>query len=164
MSGSSNDSVALRKHGNGLLAEVTVAAGLVRVWGVLTSFEEMPIHLSGLQKSRVLRRNGASLLVEQTATVGVAVFSFPFRVLMEVVEDRPFLYFDQRLGSFARFCGHWRVDPRTERVNTRVQYYLEVEMARGLRRQAVELQLHRMVRQNLQELAVWMENSERENV
>ena len=93
-----DSSITIRKNGNGIVAEMTVAAGTQRVWRILTSFDEMDAHLSGLKTSKVLRTEGNSFLVEQMTKVGISLLSFSFRVVMDVVEDRPYLYFNQRPG------------------------------------------------------------------
>ena len=152
--------VSLRRENRGTLAEMTVAAAEERVWRVLNSFEEMPAYLSGLTQSRILKREGAYRLVEQTARMGIAFLPMTFRVVLDVVEDRPFLYFKQRNGTFTSFRGHWRVDRGSDGTGSRVLYYLEASLGQGLKRRAFEQQLQRMIRQNMQELAVWIDNSE----
>jgi hypothetical protein len=77
---------------------------------------------------------------------------------MEVVEERPFLYFNQRLGSFTSFSGHWWVDPGSGGNGTRIQYFLEASLARGWKGGPVRHQIKSMIHQNLQELAVWIDN------
>ena len=137
---------------------MTVQAGLERIWRVLTSFEEMEAHLSGLKRSRILKRNGNHQLVEQTATVGISLLPLTFKLVMEVVEERPFLYFNQRLGSFTSFSGHWWVDPESTGNGTRIQYFLEANLARGWKGGPVRNQIKSMMHQNLQDLAVWIDN------
>ena len=151
--------VSLKRENRGTLAEVTVAAAAERVWHVLNSFEEMPAYLSALTQSRILEKEGAYRLVEQTARMGIAFLPITFRVVLDVVEDRPFLYFKQRNGTFTSFRGHWRVDRGSGGTGSRVLYYLEASLGQGLKRRAFEQQLHRMIHQNMQELAVWIDNS-----
>jgi len=153
-SNSNNNSITVRKNGNGIVAEMTVAAGSNRVWRILTSFDEMDAHLSGLKKSKVLRKEGNYLLVEQTAKVGIPLLSFYFRVVMDVVEERPFLYFSQRQGSFTFFRGHWKVEPTSEGTGTQIRYYLEAGPARSLGSGKIG---NRMIKQNLQQLAAWID-------
>ena len=150
--------ISLRPKNGGILAEMTVQAEVERVWQVLTSFEKMETHLSGLKRSRILQRNGNHQLVEQTATVGIPLLPLTFKLVMDVVEERPFLYFNQRLGSFTSFSGHWWVDPASGGNRTRIHYYLEVSWARGWKARPFEHQLRGMIRQNLQELALWIDN------
>jgi carbon monoxide dehydrogenase subunit G len=154
-SNNNNSSITVRKNGNGIVAEMTVAAGTEHVWSILTSFDEMDAHLSGLKKSKVLRKAGNYLVVEQTAKVGIPLLSFYFRVVMEVVEDRPFLYFSQTEGSFAFFRGHWKVEPTSEGTGTQIRYYLEAGPARSLGGGQIG---NRMIKQNLQQLAAWIDN------
>ena len=154
-SNNNNSSITMRKNGNGIVAEMTVAAGSERVWRILTAFDEMDAHLSGLKKSRVLKKEGDYLLVEQTAKMGIPLLSFHYRVVMEVVEERPFLYFSQRQGSFAFFRGHWRVEPASEGRGTQIRYYLEAGPVRNLGSGQIG---NRMIKQNLQQLAAWIDN------
>ena len=150
-----DSSITIRKNGNGIVAEMTVAAGTQRVWRILTSFDEMDAHLSGLKTSKVLRTEGNSFLVEQMTKVGISLLSFSFRVVMDVVEDRPYLYFNQRQGSFATFRGHWKVEPRSDAKGTRISYYLEASPAQSLGGRQFGT---RMIKQNLQQLAAWIDN------
>ncbi len=154
----SDNCISLRRKDGGILAEMTAQAGLERIWRVLTSFEEMEAHLSGLKRSRILKRNGNHQLVEQTARVGIPLLSFSFRVVMSVVEDRPYLRFRQLRGSFSSFRGHWWVDPESTGNGTRIQYFLEANLARGWKGGPVRHQIKSMIHQNLQELAVWIDN------
>jgi carbon monoxide dehydrogenase subunit G len=150
-----NGSITIRKNGDGVVAEMTVAAGTERVWHILTSFDEMTAHLSGLSKSKILIKEGNYRLVEQRARVGISLLSFTFRVLMDVVEDRPFLHFRQREGSFATFRGHWKVKPTPEGKGTWIRYYLEASPAQGLGGRQFG---NRLIKQNLQQLAAWIDN------
>lgn len=159
MKSNNNNSIAIRKNGKGILAEMTVAAGPGRVWQVITSFEEMDAHLSGLNQSKVLEKDGNYRLVEQTAKVGIPLLSFSFRVVMDVVEDRPFLHFNQRRGPFASFRGHWRIEPTSEGNGTRIEYYLEASLAQRLGGRKFGNPLKPMIRKNLQQLAAWIDNS-----
>jgi carbon monoxide dehydrogenase subunit G len=151
----SNSSIVISSNGSGITAEMTVAAGTERVWRILTSFDEMDAHLSGLTTSKVLTKEGNYLLVEQRTKVGISLLSFTFRVLMDVVEDRPFLYFSQREGSFATFRGHWRVEPASEGKGTLIRYYLEASPAQSLGGRQFG---SRLIKQNLQQLAAWIDN------
>lgn len=135
---------------------MTVAAGRERVWHILTSFDEMAAHLSGLTTSKILMREGNYLLVEQRAKVGISLLSFSFRILMDVVVERPFLRFSQREGSFTTFRGHWRVEPSAEEKGTLIRYYLEASPAQSLGGRKFG---NRMIKQNLQQLAAWIDNS-----
>ncbi|MEJ2366457.1 MAG: SRPBCC family protein [Deltaproteobacteria bacterium] len=150
-----NSTIIISRNGSGITAEMTVAAGTERVWRVLTSFDEMDAHLSGITTSRVLNKEGNYLLVEQRTKVGISLLSFTFRVLMDVVEDRPFLYFSQREGSFATFRGHWRVEPASEGKGTRIRYYLEASPDKSIGGGRLG---NRLIKQNLQQLAAWIDN------
>jgi carbon monoxide dehydrogenase subunit G len=152
------NSITIKQNGRGILAEMTVAAEPDRAWHVLTSFEEMSAHLSGFNKSKVLQTQDNYRLVEQTARVGIPLLSFSFRLVMSVIEDRPYLHFRQLQGSFSSFRGHWWVDPESTGNGTRIQYFLEASLARGWKGGPVRHQIKSMIHQNLQELAVWIDN------
>jgi carbon monoxide dehydrogenase subunit G len=153
-----SNSVTIKENGNGIVAEMKVAATLERVWHVLTSFEDMDAHLSALHESKVLKREGNYRMVAQTGKITIARFPITFRVVMDVVERRPFLYFSQRAGSFAFFGGHWEVGPDGEGSGTRVRYRLDARLGKRLQVRSIAQRLNRMIRQNLQELALWMDN------
>jgi carbon monoxide dehydrogenase subunit G len=153
--------LSLRREGKGILAEIEVAASPERVWSVLTSFDEMSAHLGALEKSRLLTRNANYRLVEQSTHVEVPLVTLSLRVLLDVVEERPFLYFTQREGSFTEFSGYWRVDSAGEGKRSRIRYYVEVDLPGGLRRLAADWHLRRMVQRNLEDLARWIQGAER---
>ncbi len=77
---------------------------------------------------------------------------------MSVVENRPYLHFRQLQGSFSSFRGHWWVDPESAENGTRIQYFLEASLARGWKGGPVRRQIKSLIHQNLQELAVWIDN------
>jgi ribosome-associated toxin RatA of RatAB toxin-antitoxin module len=118
----------------------------------------MSAHLSGFSKSKVLQRENNHRLVEQTAKVGIPLLSLSFRVVMSVVEDRPYLHFRQLQGSFSSFRGHWWVDPESAGNGTRIQYFLEASLARGWKEGPVRHKIKSLIQKNLQELAVWIDN------
>jgi carbon monoxide dehydrogenase subunit G len=153
--------LSLRREGKGILAEIEVAASPERVWSILTCFDEMSAHLGALEKSRLLTRNGNYGLVEQSTHVGAPFFTLSLRVLLDVVEERPFLYFKQREGSFTEFSGYWRVDSEGEGKKSRIRYYVEVDLPGGLRRLAADWHLRRMVQRNIEDLARWIQGTER---
>ena len=138
---------------------MTVDAEVESVWRVLTSFEAMPAHLSGLRQCRILEKNGTYLVVEQTVRGGIPLLPISIRVVLDVIEERPFLHFNQRNGTFTSFRGYWRVDRSSVGTASQVLYYLEASLGQGLKRRVFEQQLHRTIRQKMQELKVWIENS-----
>jgi carbon monoxide dehydrogenase subunit G len=152
------NSITIKQNGRGILAEMTVAAQPDRAWHVLTSFEEMSARLSGFSKSKVLQTEDNYRLVEQTARVGIPLLSFSFRVVMTVVEDRPYLHFRQLRGSFSSFRGHWWVEPESTGNGTRIQYFLEASLARGWKGGPFGHHIKSMIHQNLQDLAAWIDN------
>jgi hypothetical protein len=152
-------SISIRREGKGLLAEMTATASPDLVWLILTSFEEMPEHLTILEQSRILAQEGTHRLVEQTASLELPLLPLSFRVVLDVLEERPFLYFSQREGSFTEFSGYWRVELDHSSGGSRIRYYLEVDIPRGLRRWAVDRHLRRMIQRNLQDLAIWIDEA-----
>ena len=153
--------LSVRRKGKGMLAEIAVPASPDQVWSILTSFNEMPAHLRALERSKILAHNGNHRLVEQSARVEVPLLTLSLRVVLDVLEERPFLYFTQREGSFTEFTGYWRVDPEGEGSGSRIRYYVELDLPGGLRRFAADWQLRRMVQRNLEDLARWIQGSGR---
>ncbi len=150
--------VSLRSENSGTLAEMTVSAEVDRVWRVLTSFEEMPAHLSSMTRCKVLKKNGKYWLVEQIARIAIPLMPLSFRVILDVVEDRPFLHFKQLYGSFTRFRGYWQVENCSPGTGSVVRYYLEASLIKGLRGRPFERHFHRIMKQNMKDLAVWIDN------
>jgi hypothetical protein len=149
--------VLLTCDGGAVRAEITVKARSARVWQVLTAFEEMPVHLSALERSKVLSKHGAHLLVEQCTTLKTSFLSLTLWSLLDVTAEPPFLYFTQRRGFFRELTGYWHVAPSADGQGSRIVYYLEIGMRKGLRRWWADHQLRQMIQRNMQELAVWVE-------
>ncbi|MBW1982990.1 MAG: SRPBCC family protein [Deltaproteobacteria bacterium] len=140
-----------------ITAHLGVRAEAERVWQVLTAFEQMPARLSGLKKSRVLAREDSRYLVEQKSRVRVPLLNISFGVLLEIEEDKPFLHFRQKHGSFASFSGVWEVRPNSNGKGSIIYYKLNVQMRRHPASWFEKLYLGKIIRQNLEELAVWIE-------
>jgi carbon monoxide dehydrogenase subunit G len=157
MVGGNDKAVDLKKEGRGLLAQIDVAATPERVWQVLTSFEEMAAHLSSIEESRILKQEGNYRLVEQAARAENSLLPLSFRVVLDVVEEKPFLHFTQQAGSSAPISGYWRVEPDLAEGGSCIRWYLEVNAKVGLKRWAVERHLKSIIVQNLKDLATWIE-------
>jgi carbon monoxide dehydrogenase subunit G len=141
-----------------MLAEMTVAAQPSRVWHVLTSFDHMVPHMSHLEHSRTLHQKGNHRLVEQRAKI--PLLSLTLRTVLDVLEERPFLYFTQREGVFSELSGYWRVDPGPGGAVTLIQYYLELKMGWAAKSWMMNGHLGRMIDRNLQDLAIWIDSGQ----
>jgi hypothetical protein len=67
-------------------ASATVLAPLPVVWGTLTDYERLPEFIPGLQRSRIIRRNGATTTVEQTGEARFLFLTVPIEVVTESTE------------------------------------------------------------------------------
>jgi carbon monoxide dehydrogenase subunit G len=151
-----NNCISRRQVGKGMLTEMTVAAKPNRVWHVLTSFDRMVAHMSHLEQSRTLRQKGNHRLVEQTAKI--PLLSLTLHTVLDVLEERPFLYFTQREGPFSELSGYWQVAPTFGGTPTLIRYYLELRVGGAARRWMMNRHLGRVIDKNFQDLAIWIDS------
>jgi len=88
--------------------EFTTAAPLDTAWAVLTDYGDIASFVNSIKKSDVLKSGGDSLLVYQSAVVGVG-FHFTARVTLSVTEDpkREIEFVDVLGEDFYRYAGTW---------------------------------------------------------
>lgn len=78
--------VAVREAGDGFLVEATITAPVSRqtAWEVLVDYDHMTAILSNLTASRVVRRNGNTLIVRQEGVARFGLLSYSFQVEREI--------------------------------------------------------------------------------
>ena len=96
-------------------ARATIDAPLSVIWGTLTDYERLPEFIPGLKKSRVIRRNGLTTIVEQSGEARFLVFSFPIDVTLEAVENPPTTLRVRSLSGTLRYLdGGYEVEPQSD--------------------------------------------------
>jgi len=78
------------------------------VMAVLSDFERIPKFMPDMEVSRVIERNGSTLVVEQQATSRFMLFSKRVHLVLDVRQEDDALRFRDRCGkSFALYEGAW---------------------------------------------------------
>ena len=78
--------VKVEKSGQRVTVDVVVQvdAPVAQAWSVFTDYEAMPTFLKNVTQSKVLKREGNSLVVEQAGAVRVAFMRFAFHAVRSV--------------------------------------------------------------------------------
>jgi len=104
--------------------EFTTAAPVDTAWAVLTDYRHIASFVNSIKRSEVLKNDADSLLVRQTAVVGVMPFHFTARVTLSVTEEpkHQIDFIDVLSEDFYRYAGTWAL--RGDSVATVVHYSL----------------------------------------
>ena len=126
---------------------LTAPADRVVVWGVLVDFDHMTEFLPNLATSRVLKRDGDRLLVEQTGRTDFGAIHMPWQSDREIeltpqttIHSRQLRGNMQRVESVAKcsdVSGGTRVDYRVEMV---LKGWLPESVAGSMMRDSMERQ------------------------
>ena len=101
----------------------TVAAAPTVVWRILTDYNHLADYLPNLKSTRVLSRNGDTVIVEQLGAARFLFFSQPIRLVVQVNERAPDRI-DIRLieGDMKVYRASWELTPLAGATGTRVVY------------------------------------------
>jgi carbon monoxide dehydrogenase subunit G len=103
-------SIETRRRGEALEIEgrARLAAPIAVAWAVLTDYERLPDFIPGIRSSRVVSRDGATLVLEQAGQVSALFFSLPVEARLAVVET-PYQSIASRglSGSFRSMQGRY---------------------------------------------------------
>lgn len=111
--------VDVQAERKGALIEVRARA-LLRapmdvVWRTLTDYERLPEFIPGLETSRVIRRNGAQVLVAQTGRASFLFLTVPIAVVLESTERPPHVVEVRRVsGSIHHLQGRYEARPQVD--------------------------------------------------
>ena len=105
--------------------EFATRAPLATAWEVLTDYARIPSFVSSMLASDVLSRDGDSVRVQQTATVGALSFHKTMRVTLAVHEEpqRRIGFVDLSGQDFSKYVGAWTL--RAAHDSTVVAYALD---------------------------------------
>src|ERR1041384_4158999 len=89
--------------------EIAQPASMVR--NVLTDYAGIPRFMPQVQKSTVLERDAAHVVVEQEAVAQLMMFSKRMHLVLEISETPDVIRFrDRAATSFGRYEGAWRLE------------------------------------------------------
>jgi len=116
--------VERRDPGIAVEARFSVEASAEEAWRVMTDYDHMPEFMTRLESSRVLERNGNSLLIEQKGHQTYGPFSFPFEYVRRV-ELTPFqdIRSKQVSGSLKQSDAHTRLVSKGSATEVRYEGY-----------------------------------------
>jgi ribosome-associated toxin RatA of RatAB toxin-antitoxin module len=98
-------------------ARAVLEAPLSLIWATLTDYNRLSEFIPGMLKSRVIERDGARVVVEQSGRAQFLFFSFPIEVTLESTERPPHAIDVRALkGSLRQLDGGYRIAPDGERA------------------------------------------------
>ncbi len=103
-------------------ASAEVDADLLQTWRVLTDYDHLSTFIPGMLVSRVIAREGNSVVLEQKGEARLLFLAFPIEVKLAVAE-----FPHQRIvahavaGNFTEMAGTYTLDKRDNRVVLRYQ-------------------------------------------
>jgi ribosome-associated toxin RatA of RatAB toxin-antitoxin module len=105
----------------------TVAATPAVVWRILTDYNHLADYLPNLKSTRVVSRNGDTVIVEQLGTARFLFFSQTIRLVVQVQERAPD-QIDISLvdGDMKVYRASWKLSPLAGATGTRVVYHANI--------------------------------------
>jgi ribosome-associated toxin RatA of RatAB toxin-antitoxin module len=107
-----------------------VTAAPQQAWQVLTDYERLPQFVPELVLSKVVKRDGNVVLLEQESRAGFLFFSYRLRMTVRVTEQ-PYSAIDIALvsGGMRQYDAHWELEKAQEngRDGTRIRYSARME-------------------------------------
>ncbi len=93
-------------------AHAIVEAPLSVIWSTLTDYERLPDFVPGLRKSKVISRQGSTVVIEQSGEARFLMFAFPIEVTLEALERPPASIQVRAIsGNLRHFEGGYQVEP-----------------------------------------------------
>ena len=103
-------------------AVAEIAVGPERAWEVLTDYDRFSEFVPDLHESRVVSRQGASVVVEQKGAARFLFFSYPIEVRLAVTEfPRQRIEARAISGNFRELRSFYTLEPREGGVRLRYQ-------------------------------------------
>lgn len=91
-------------------AQATVQAPLPLVWSTLTDYERLPEFIPGIRRSRILSRQGASTIVEQSGEARFLFLTVPIEVTVESTERPPNIEVRRIAGTLRHLQGQYETE------------------------------------------------------
>ena len=101
-------------------ASAEFAADVRQTWRVLTDYDRLADFIPGMHVSRILRRDGNGLLLEQKGEARLLFFSYPIEVKL-AVDEFPYERITSRAvaGNFKEMRGHYHIEAAEGRITLR---------------------------------------------
>jgi len=137
-----------------LAAQLRLPLAEAAVWEVLTDYESLPSFIPNLTSSRLLNREGSTVLLEQIGCQRFVGLNFTASVRLELEErsQEGILGFRMVSGDFRRFEGAWTLVKTNEGV--RLRYELLVQACIGMPIALIEQRLREDLATNLRCVAI----------
>ena len=98
-----------------VVAHMTLPADVERVWAVLTDYDNLAEYMPHLDKSEVLERDGARLMLRQEGSMWLPLVRLRSEAVMEVQESPPqVIAFKATEGDYKVYEGQWRLQPSAQ--------------------------------------------------
>jgi ribosome-associated toxin RatA of RatAB toxin-antitoxin module len=92
--------------------QALLAAPMQVVWSTLTDYERLPEFVPGLKKSKIIARNGNTVVVQQSGEARFFLTSVPIEVTLESIENAPKSIEVRRVaGTVKRLDGRYETQP-----------------------------------------------------
>ena len=115
-----------------LAAQLLTPVSVDQIWAVLTDYDQLSAFIPNLASSRLLRREGNRVHLQQEGCQQFLGMKFSASVELELEEFAPegTLKFKMKKGDFRRFEGTWRLKTMPE--STALFYELTVQGCLGM--------------------------------
>lgn len=98
-----------------LVCRALLDAPLDLVWQTLTDYDRLAEFIPGMRRSRLIERQGAVAIIEQSGDAGFLFFSFPLDVTLASTERPPHVLEVKLLkGDLKRLDGAYRIEPQAD--------------------------------------------------
>lgn len=121
--------VAIGREGDAFVVDATVDAPVSQriAWEVLVDYDHMADILTNLSSSRVVSRDGDTLVVKQEGTVRVALFSYSFQSEREIrLEPIKRILVRNLSGSVKRMDSETRLVSSDRPLGVHLTYHAEI--------------------------------------
>lgn len=111
--------VTAARHGEAFDVEASAEfeAEPAQAWAVLTDYDRLSEFIPGMNASRVVSRQGNSVVIDQSGEAGLLFLTFPMQVRL-AIEEQPFERIDSRAiaGNFRELSGTYQLQARGPRL------------------------------------------------
>lgn len=111
-------------------AKIFIAAPPTAVWRALTDYDNLSNTLPKVVASRLVERNGKTVILDQTGKTGIFFFEKTVTFRLQVEEEYlKRIRFEQLSGDFDRYRGSWSIEETPEHNGTILSYKAEIRPA-----------------------------------
>ena len=117
-------SVQTTRHGDRFEVEATaqIDADVADAWKVLTDYDRLAEFIPGMLESRIVSRNGSSVVVDQRGETSLLFLTFPMRVRL-AIEEQPYerIVSTAISGNFKEMYGAYYLQARDAGMRLRYE-------------------------------------------